>query len=138
MKRKIKKRKEYAEKQRAKREEKGGSPGAAAHRTVEERKRERERERSIAFATNTSSFFSYTDTPLRRRQDALHGLFLPHLHRVLLLSVSYSIVNCFSSFTSHPVHIRPSFCVVHVQSNICIAYTKSGTRRKNENSSPWP
>ena len=45
MKRKIKKRKEYAEKQRAKREEKGGSPGAAAHRTVEERKRERERER---------------------------------------------------------------------------------------------
>ena len=45
MKRKIKKRKEYAEKQRAKREEKGGSPGAAARRTVEERKREREREK---------------------------------------------------------------------------------------------
>lgn len=102
------------------------------------REKEKQRENPITFATNTSSSFN-TDIPLRRLQDALHGLFLPRLHRVLLLlSASYSIVNYFSSFTSHPVHIRPSFCVVHVQSNICIAYTKSGTRRKNENSSPWP
>ena len=86
--------------------------GLAGERRKE---REKQKEKPTAFATNTSSSF-YTDTPLRRLQDALHGLFLPRLHRVLLLlSASYSIVNYFSSFTSHPVHIHPLiFCYSHI------------------------